>query len=107
MAPNTQSARMCKVHKTETDIAILQVQVKNIEDRVGAINNQIRDVVHTIDGNHNAVEAMLKGMKTDNEVGYGKLSEKITALEKWRWMMMGAGIVIGSLGFETLSKFIR
>jgi hypothetical protein len=33
---------------------------------------------------------------------------KVSALEKWRWMMMGAGIVvIGSLGFDTIAKLLK
>jgi hypothetical protein len=35
------------------------------------------------------------------------MSEKISALEKWRWMMMGAGVVIGSLGFDTIAKLLK
>jgi hypothetical protein len=31
------------------------------------------------------------------------MSNKISALEKWRWMIMGAGIVIGSLGSFAVS----
>jgi len=36
-----------------------------------------------------------------------ELGSKISALEKWRWMMMGAGIVIGSLGFDTVANLLK
>ena len=46
-------------------------------------------------------------MQDASESAHKSLSEKISSLEKWRWMMMGAGIVIGSLGFDTLSKLLK
>jgi hypothetical protein len=35
------------------------------------------------------------------------MAEKISSLEKWRWMLMGAGIVIGSLGYDTVAKLLK
>jgi hypothetical protein len=35
------------------------------------------------------------------------MSDKISALEKWRWMMMGAGIVLGTLGYDTVAKLLN
>jgi hypothetical protein len=35
------------------------------------------------------------------------MSDKILSLEKWRWMMMGAGVVIGSLGFDTIATLLK
>jgi hypothetical protein len=50
---------------------------------------------------------MLKGMKDASSNAHQAMSEKISALEKWRWMMMGAGVVIGSLGFDTIAKLLK
>ena len=46
-------------------------------------------------------------MKEASAVAHKSMSDKVGALEKWRWMMMGAGVVIGSLGFDTIAKLLK
>jgi hypothetical protein len=46
-------------------------------------------------------------MKDVSTSAHKSMAEKILSLEKWRWMMMGAGIVIGSLGFDTIAKLLK
>jgi hypothetical protein len=38
---------------------------------------------------------------------HSNLDKKNTALEKWRWMIMGAGVVVGYLGIDSLSKLFH
>jgi hypothetical protein len=57
--------------------------------------------------NNDDTRVMLKGMKDASSNAHQAMSEKISALEKWRWMMMGAGVVIGSLGFDTIAKLLK
>jgi hypothetical protein len=46
-------------------------------------------------------------MKDASSNAHKSMSDKISALEKWRWMMMGAGIVLGSLGYDTISNLLK
>ena len=50
---------------------------------------------------------MILDMQDQDAKAHEALSRKVTMLEKWRWMMMGAGIVVGSLGFDALSKLLK
>jgi signal transduction histidine kinase len=50
---------------------------------------------------------MLKSMRDEDNTAHDKLSSKVSALEKWRWMMMGAGVIVGSIGFETFAKLLK
>jgi hypothetical protein len=50
---------------------------------------------------------MLKEMRDEDTKAHKELGSKVSALEKWRWMMMGAGIVIGSLGFDTVENLLK
>lgn len=93
--------------KTQTEIAVLQVQVKNIEDKVGEIKEDLKCVNETMEKNNHDIQSMIKEMLHDAQEAHKALGSKISALEKWRWMMMGAGIVIGSLGFDTLGKLLK
>ena len=99
--------RTIKMPKTETDIAVLQVEVQNITDVIREIKTDIRDIHVEMVKNNDDTRVMLKGLKDASSNEHEVLSAKITALEKWRWMMMGAGVVIGSLGFDSMAKLLK
>ena len=101
------NVKTMKVQQTETEVAILQVQVKNIEEKVGEIKDDVKGLQDSLEKHSKEHTDMIQTMQAASANAHKALSEKITALEKWRWMMMGAGIVIGSLGFETLAKLLR
>jgi chromosome segregation ATPase len=93
--------------KTETEIAVLQVQVQNIENDISEIKTDIKDVTASIAKNNEDTHKFLKEMKDASSNAHKSMSDKISALEKWRWMMMGAGIVLGSLGYDTISNLLK
>lgn len=100
-------AKTVKMPQTQTEIAILQIQVKNIEDKVGEIKEDLKSVHECLDRNSQEMKTMIKEMQESDSNAHASLAQKVSSLEKWRWMMMGAGIVIGSLGFETLAKLLK
>lgn len=93
--------------KTETEVAVLQVQVQNITDDISEIKSDIKDIHAEMVKNNDDTKVMLKAMKDASTNAHQAMSDKITALEKWRWMLMGAGVVIGSLGFDTIAKLLK
>jgi DNA-binding ferritin-like protein len=93
--------------QSETEIAVLQVQVKNIEEKVGEIKDDVKQLHDALDKNAEETRAMLKSMREEDSAAHDKLSSKVSALEKWRWMMMGAGVILGSIGFETIAKMLK
>ena len=101
------TGKTIKMPKTETEIAVLQVEVQNITDDIREIKTDIRDIHVEMVKNNDDTRVMLKGMKDASSSAHQAMSEKISALEKWRWMMMGAGVVIGSLGFDTIAKMLK
>jgi len=100
------TSRALKV-QTETDIAVLQIQVKNIEDKVGEIKNDVKQLHDALDKNSNETRTMLKEMREEDNAAHDRLSSKVSALEKWRWMLMGAGVILGSIGFDTIAKLVK
>ena len=92
---------------TKTEIAVLQVQVKNIEQDVNEIKSSLKDMHECLDRNATETREMLKEMRDEDTKAHKELGSKVSALEKWRWMMMGAGIVIGSLGFDTVANLLK
>jgi hypothetical protein len=92
--------------KTETEVAVLQVRVENIENDVAEIKSDIKLLVDSINKKTEDTHRILKEMSLSAEDAHRNLNNKISTLEKWRWMMMGAGIVLGTLGYDTLSKLL-
>jgi DNA-binding ferritin-like protein len=101
------TGRTIKMPKTETDIAVLQVQVKNIEQDVSEIKASLKDIHECLDRNAHETREMLKEMRDEDNKAHATLGSKVSALEKWRWMMMGAGVVLGSIGFDMIAKILK
>lgn len=96
-----------KTQKTETEIAVLQVKVENIEEKIVELKSDVKDVRDALEKHSEDQYKMIKEMQDSSENAHKSLSNKISSLEKWRWMMMGAGVVIGSLGYDTVAKLLK
>ena len=97
MATNTNRAIKMPT-KTETDVAVLQVQVDDIKSDIGEIKADIKDLNSTIVKSNEDTHKLLKEMQDSSTSAHKSMSDKINTLEKWRWMMMGSGIVLVTLG---------
>ena len=102
----TATSKVAKM-QPETEIAVLQVQVKNIEDKIGELKEDLKSIRDALDNNAEETRQMLKSMREQDVKEHTELAGKISVLEKWRWMMMGAGIIVGSLGFNTVSALLK
>ena len=91
----------------ETEIAVLQIQVRNLEEKIGELKVDLKALHDMIEANAEETRQMLKTMREQDVKEHGELASKISVLEKWRWMMMGAGVIVGSLGFNTVSALLK
>jgi predicted nuclease with TOPRIM domain len=92
--------------QTETEIAILQVQFKNLDEKVDDLKTDVKDMRSSLEKHSKEHTDMMKAMEDNASKAHVELSKKISALEKWRWMLMGAGVVIGALGWPTIGKLL-
>lgn len=95
------------LQKAETEIAVLKVQVGNIEDKVGEIKQDVKDLQHSFDASVQTTQQTLKEMKEASSNAHKSMDDKISSLEKWRWMMMGAGVALGALGHNFLGNILK
>lgn len=102
----TATSKVAKM-QPETEIAVLQIQVKTLEEKIGELKVDLKALYDVIEANADETRRMLKSMREQDVKEHSELAGKISVLEKWRWMMMGAGIIIGSLGFPTLSAILK
>ena len=102
----TATSKVAKM-QPETEIAVLQIQVKTLEEKIGELKVDLKLLHDVIEANADETRRMLKSMREQDVKEHSELASKISVLEKWRWMMMGAGIIIGSIGFPTLSAILK
>ena len=102
----TATSKVAKM-QPETEIAVLQIQVKTLEEKIGELKLDLKSLHDAIISNAEETRQMLKSMREQDVKEHSELASKISVLEKWRWMMMGAGVVIGSLGFDTIAKLLK
>ena len=92
---------------TEKDIAVLQTEIKYINDSIDELKISVKEVHDCIHKNSVETHLLLKDLSEAGDKAHLALSSKISSLEKWRWTMMGAGLVVGSLGFDAIAKLLK
>lgn len=95
------------IQQAETEIAVLKVQVSNIEEKVGELKEDIKDVRDSLEKHAEDHSSMIKDMQDTSTKAHKEMSDKISTLEKWRWMMMGAGIVLGAMGHNIWGSLLK
>jgi len=76
----------------ETDIAVLQVELRNLSEKV--------------DEHTKTTQQMLREYHAENNRQHNELFTRIVKLENWRWMLMGAGVVLGMSGMMGIEKLL-
>ena len=76
----------------ETDIAVLQTELRNLSDK--------------LDYHTQTTQTMMREFQTENNRQHNELFNRIVKLEQWRWMLMGAGIILGSSGMMGIEKLM-
>lgn len=71
--------------KVETQYANLHLRISDLKDDLrDEMNEKHRDVVDMLSEH-------MKNEKENNRI----ISDKLSHMEKWRWMIMGAAVVVG------------
>lgn len=89
-----------RVEQAETEIAVLQVQFKNLDEKIDEIKVEVKDLHDCLDRNMAETKVILKEFQEANNKSHDDLAEKFSSLEKIKWMLMGAAAVLGATGVE-------
>ena len=76
----------------ETDIAVLQVELRNLSEKV--------------DEGIRSTQQMMREHQVENNRQHNEMFGRIVKLENWRWMLMGAGVVFGMSGMMGIEKLM-
>jgi uncharacterized coiled-coil DUF342 family protein len=101
-----QASTVQKLKETETEIAVLQVQYGYLNEKMDDIKTDLKDLRSHIDGHAAAAQQLITSFQEENKEQHEKVEKKVSALEKWRWMLMGAGVLAGALGFPIIEKLL-
>ena len=93
-----------KIKQTETDIAVLQVQVANLDEKIDDLKSDLTEIKQSLKQNAQRNSDMLEEFKKENAEQHNELAEKVSSLERWRWMLMGAAALAGALGWSGIQN---
>ena len=95
---------------TDIRVTVLETQVTSITNTMGKLEEKMdenyatlhhrisdmRDDLHTnIETKHDKVMEKLDQQNKAATEQHKQIADKITSIEKWRWMIMGGALVVG------------
>jgi len=95
-----------RVEQAETEIAVLQVQFGNLNEKIDDLKVEVKDLHDCLDRNMEETKLILKEFQEANDKSHDELVEKFASLEKIKWMLMGAAAVLGATGVEAFKSII-
>ena len=101
-----QSSTVQKLKQTETEVAVLQVQYSHLNEKVEDIKTGLKDLATHIDDHIETTQTLIREFQDENKKQHEDTNKKVASLEKWRWMLMGAGVLAGALGLPVLEKLL-
>ncbi len=95
-----------RVEQAETEIAVLQVRINVIDEKVDELKSEVKDLHDCLDRNMDETKIILKEFQESNKKSHDELAEKLNSMEKIKWMLMGAAAVLGATGVEAFKSVI-
>jgi FtsZ-binding cell division protein ZapB len=81
-----------KFEQTVTDVAVLQLEVNNLHEKVDELKIDVRDLHDCLDRNMNETREFLEKFQAESNRQHNELADKVSSIEKIKWMLMGAEI---------------
>lgn len=95
-----------KFEQTVTDVAVLQLEVRNLHDKVDELKTDVKDLHDCLDRNMAETREFLKEFQDSQTKQHEELADKVSSIEKIKWMLMGAAAILGATGVEAIQMFL-
>ena len=79
-------------HNIEKLEGKVESQYSTLHSRISSLRDDLRD---DIDAKHDKLLSKLEEHNVSSSTKLSSIEEKMSHIEKWRWMIMGAAIVVG------------
>jgi chromosome segregation ATPase len=97
---NTSAAK--RVEQAETEIAVLRVRFDVLDEKMDEIKVEVKELHDCLDRNMDETKVILKEFQDSNKKSHDELADKISNMEKLKWMLMGAAAVLGATGVQAV-----
>jgi polyhydroxyalkanoate synthesis regulator phasin len=87
-------------------VAILRTEVDNLHEKVDELKIDVRDLHDCLDRNMHETREFLEKFQAESNKQHTELSEKVSGIEKIKWMLMGAAAILGATGVEAVKMFL-
>ena len=95
-----------KFEQTVTEVAVLQSEVNNLHEKVDELKIDVRDLHDCLDRNMNETREFLEKFQAESNKQHNELADKVSSIEKIKWMLMGAAAILGATGVEAVQMFL-
>lgn len=95
-----------KFEQTVTDVAVLQLEVRNLHDKVDELKTDVKDLHDCLDRNMEETKSLMKEYNDLSVKQHEELADKVSSIEKIKWMLMGAAAILGATGVEAVQMFL-
>lgn len=95
-----------KFEQTVTDVAVLQLEVRNLHDKVDELKTDVKDLHECLDRNMSETRDFLEKFQAQQSEQHSELADKVSGIEKIKWMLMGAAAILGATGIEAIQMFL-
>jgi FtsZ-binding cell division protein ZapB len=100
------TAKKIKFEQTVTEVAVLQLEVENLHEKVDELKTDVKDLHECLDRNMTETKQLLKEYSDMSTEQHKELSDKVSSFEKIKWMLMGAAALLGATGVEAVQAFL-
>ncbi len=95
-----------RFEQTVTEVAVLQLEVNNLHEKVDELKIDVKDLHDCLDRNMAETREFLKEFQQQSEKQHESLADKVSGIEKIKWMLMGAAAILGATGVEAVQMFL-
>ena len=95
-----------RVEQAETEIAVLRVRFDNLDEKMDELKVEVKGLHDGLDRSMNETRTVLKEFQESNKKSHDDLNEKVSRIEKFKWMLMGAAAVLGATGVEAFKMIM-
>lgn len=95
-----------RFEQTVTDVAVLQLEVRNLHDKVDELKTDVKDLHDCLDRNMSETKEFLEKFQEQSNRQHEELADKVSGIEKIKWMLMGAAAILGATGIEAIQMFL-
>ena len=76
-------------------VAVLEIQVANIEKKVDNISEEIKEVHACLHKTREMILSKIETLRSEEQAVHKEQDQRIASLENWRWYILGIVCALG------------